>query len=280
MISRRMQKAEFRYQFLDTERLGNYHFLPFLVKEQGITDIVICGGDGSVNQVVSSILNSDVRIGIIPMGSGNGLALAAGIPVNPSQALDIILAGNAQPCDAFSINDQFSCMLCGIGFDAQVAHDFARRKNRGLSVYVSETIKNFFRAPVYPFEIYANGNAFRSHAFFISIANSNQFGNHVTIAPKASLSDGLLDIVVVNRMSRLGLLYELLAQVSRGQLKPMPSGNAGNKGIHYFQTQELTIKNPSSAPLHIDGEPCATATEFRIQVNKHAFLLLQPLQTT
>lgn len=274
MIATRMRNANFSYQVLDTERLGNYSYLPSLIKEQKITDIVVCGGDGSINQLVSSIPGSEVRIGIIPMGSGNGLALAAGIPLNAANAIDIILAGNSMPCDSFSINDRFSCMLCGIGFDAQVAHDFAKRKNRGLSAYVSETIKNFFRAPAYPFRISANGREFRTEAFFISIANSNQFGNRVTIAPKASLSDGLLDIVIVNRMSRLSLLYELLLQVSGGKPTSVPS--TATKGINYFQAAEITIQNPSSAPLHIDGEPSATELEFRIKVNRDQFQLIQP----
>ena len=111
------------------------------------------GGDGTINQVTGALINIPVRFGIIPMGSGNGLARAACIPTKPQEALALIFAGNPQKIDAFLINNQYSCMLSGLGFDAQVAHDFADKSTRGLVRYTQQSIINYFKAHPYQFEI-------------------------------------------------------------------------------------------------------------------------------
>ncbi|MEO6668162.1 MAG: YegS/Rv2252/BmrU family lipid kinase [Ferruginibacter sp.] len=275
LIEKRMTKENFQCQFHDTRKDGIYHFLPSLIKEQKITDVIICGGDGTVNQVSSFLLNVDVNVGIIPLGSGNGLAFAAGISKLSSKALDTIMSGTPEYIDSFYINRQFSCMLCGIGFDAQVAHDFAQQKKRGLATYAKQTMKNFLTAQAYPFIINVNNNQLKTEAFFISIANSNQFGNHVTIAPKASLSDGLLDIVVVNKMNKINMLYSLLRHIKFGKLQPVSENGFSQKDIQYFQTKKLVIQNPNLAPLHIDGEPTLTSSRFEIEIVEKAFRLVK-----
>jgi YegS/Rv2252/BmrU family lipid kinase len=275
LIERQTVAQEIHYQILETRADGNYDFLPALIVEEGFTDIVICGGDGSVNQITAHLLQSPVNVGIIPMGSGNGLALAAGIATEHEKAMEIIFKGKAEYIDAFYINKHFSCMLCGLGFDAQVAHDFAEQKTRGLSMYVKQTVKNFLSAIPYPFIIKLNDLEIKTEAFFISIANSNQFGNHVTIAPKASLSDGFLDIVIVKKMSKIRMLYSLLMQIKLGQITNTEK-KYHQKDIFYFQTKQLLIENPKHAPLHIDGEPATTARHFEIKVVENAFRLLQP----
>ena len=210
------------------------------------------------------------------MGSGNGLALAAGISKKAGKALEIIFKGKASYIDGFYINSSFSCMLCGLGFDAQVAHDFARDPSRGLATYIKHSIKNFLSASSYPFVIEANNANIQTNAFFISIANSNQFGNNFTIAPRASLSDGLLDIVIVNKMSKIKLVYTILKQIRAGQVQQVSGKKFRESGIQYFQTSSLIIQNPSAAPLHIDGDPADTSLLFKINIIEKAFRLLQP----
>jgi len=275
MIEEQTTAQDIFFRILETRADGNYDFLPALIVQEAFTDIVICGGDGSVNQITAHLLQSDVNVGIIPMGSGNGLALTAGIATQPGKALEIIFKGNAAYIDAFYINSHFSCMLCGLGFDAKVAHDFAEQKKRGLGTYVKQTIKNFFSAIPYPFIIKLNDLEIKTEAFFISIANSNQFGNQVTIAPRASLRDGFLDIVIVKKMSKLRLLYAVLLQIKMGQITNTEK-KFRQKDIFYFQTKQLLIENPKHAPLHIDGEPASTARHFEIKVVEKAFKLLQP----
>jgi YegS/Rv2252/BmrU family lipid kinase len=276
LIEAETRKQNIPFQVLHTNADGAYGFLPEKIKAEKITDVIICGGDGTVSQVAASLMNVTVNIGIIPMGSGNGLALAAGISRNVSKALKIIFKGNASPIDGFYINNKFSCMLCGLGFDAQVARDFAAHHSRGLSAYIKLSLKNFLSAKPYPFTIEANNTSIQANAFFISIANSNQFGNNFTIAPKASLSDGLVDIVIVNKMSKIKLVYTLLKQIRVGQVQQTSGKKFHETDIQYFQTRSLVIHNPSSAPLHIDGDPAPTAPLLTINVIEKAFRLLQP----
>jgi len=237
-----------------------------------------------VSAVAAALKGRDTRIGIIPMGSGNGLAFAAGIPRDPGRALDILFAGNASWIDGFLINGRFSCMLCGIGFDGGVAHQFAREPRRGLRTYIKVTLSHFFRARSYTFQIdlstagtaAGTGASFPVEAFFIDIANGNQFGNNVTIAPRADLHDGLLDIVIVRKASRLRLLLSTTRQVLGGYKMTTAPVNAGTKKVLYFQTAGLVIGNPEGAPLHIDGDPAPSAGEFRIEIVPKAVRLLQP----
>ena len=253
---------------------GDYTFLRSLIREEEITDVVIAGGDGTVSQVVSSLMKERVNFGIIPCGSGNGLALAAKISRQPDRALDVVFTGKASPIDGFYVNRQFACMLCGVGFDAKVAHEFARQPGRGLKTYATLVSKNFFSMSPYQFGIISNGLEFSTEAFFISIANSNQFGNNFTIAPKALLSDGLLDIVIVKKSARPMLLYNLIKQIFAGKLKKVESSL--NEPIIYFQTNEVMIRNIGNAPMHIDGDPAETPDELKIEIKKKCFRLIQP----
>ncbi|HSN62451.1 MAG TPA: YegS/Rv2252/BmrU family lipid kinase [Ferruginibacter sp.] len=275
LIEARTTAENIAYEILPTRADANYSFLEDKIMQDSITDIIICGGDGTVNQVTTALKSLEVNVGIIPMGSGNGLALAAGIPVNASKALDIIIKGNAAYIDGFYINNNFSCMLCGLGFDAKVAHEFAQQKKRGLLKYVQLTLSNYFSAKPFPFIIHIKDMEIKTDAFFISIANSNQFGNNVTIAPKASISDGLLDIVIVNKMSKAKLLYSLIRQISLGEITNTRK-KFRNKDIFYFQTKKLQIENLQNAPLHIDGDPADTTSHFVIEIAEKAFKLLQP----
>ncbi len=115
--------------------------------------MLFAAGDGSVNTVVQDVREAGVNFGIVPLGSGNGLAFSAKIPKTSAKALDIVFTGKPSFVDGFLINQSFACMLCGLGFDAQVAHDFAKQKKRGLLTYAQQSLKNFFAAKPLSFEI-------------------------------------------------------------------------------------------------------------------------------
>lgn len=264
------------YEFLFTAEDGNYFFLREKISRDEITDIVICGGDGSISPVIACLLNFKVDIGIIPLGSGNGLALTAKIPRSIDKALEIIFKGKASCIDAFLINGKLGCMLCGIGLDAQVAYDFSLQKKRGLSTYIRQSFKNFLSASPYPFELKIKKIKFHVDAFFICIANSNQFGNNFTIAPEASLSDGLLDIIVVKKMGKPRILWSVIKQMKAGKIRSHEEKKFHTKGILYFQTDTIKITNPRMAPLHIDGDHAQTYKEFNIEILPAAFRLIQP----
>ena len=275
LISKRTSNDNIPYEIIQTNAEADYRFLTDKSESENITDIIVCGGDGTVNQVAAAVRHLNVNIGIIPIGSGNGLALSAGIPRDAGKAIDIIMEGKAAKIDAFLINGNFSCMLCGLGFDAQVAHDFSKQHKRGLVTYTKQTIKNFFSATPYPFVVRINEMIITTDAFFVSIANSNQFGNNVTIAPQASICDGLIDIVIVNKMSKMKLLYSIIKQILSGTVNRSQQKNYRPEDIFYYQTKKLTIENPKFAPLHIDGDPADTAADFNISVVEKAFSLIQ-----
>ncbi|HEX6913761.1 MAG TPA: YegS/Rv2252/BmrU family lipid kinase [Chitinophagaceae bacterium] len=263
-------------EIVETRPDGNYDHLLSKIAGDGSTRVIIVGGDGTVNQAVNGLRNTVADFGIIPMGSGNGLAYAAGIPRQPALALKLAFSGQSKPVDGFLVNGQFSCMLTGLGFDAQVAHDFANKASRGLMTYTRQTLIQYFRAGTYPFELAVGDFHFSTNAYFISIANSNQFGNRVTIAPQASLSDGLLDIVVVQKMNKALLPFAVLRQLRGTNRMQVLAAEALKKNIIYFQSSSIKITNPGRAPLHIDGEPKETAGSYQISVLPGCFRLIQP----
>jgi YegS/Rv2252/BmrU family lipid kinase len=276
LIQTKTTKAGLSFEIFPSVANGDYSFLDELIEAGKFTHIAIAGGDGTINQSINSLKKHNLPFAIIPCGSGNGLAFSAGIPKNINSALDITFNGKVEWTDAFSVNQQFACMLCGLGFDAQVAHDFALDKKRGLITYVKKVIQNFFTAKPYPFVLKLNDKTIKLDAFFISIANSNQFGNNFTIAPKASLTDGILDVVVVTQQTKLNLLLQTLMQVTGfNQLQKAENINK-DTSVVYFQTSTIEIINTALAPLHIDGEPVESVKKMDIKIQPKSFQLVYP----
>jgi YegS/Rv2252/BmrU family lipid kinase len=274
IINAETKRVGFPFAIYPSVANGDYSFLYPIIKEQKFTDVIIAGGDGTINQAVNSLRKQAVQFGIIPCGSGNGLAFSAGIPKDPVKALHIAFNGRSKLTDGFFINKQFACMLCGLGFDAQVAHDFANSPKRGLATYVKKTVQNFFSSQAYPFTLTTGEKEIHTEAFFISVANSNQFGNNFTIAPKASLTDGLLDVVIMTKQNKLGILFQTLKQISGFNRVQRVDIVDEKSSLIYFQTAKLSISNKGDAPLHIDGDPVETLQEMQFTIIKDAFLLI------
>ncbi len=273
IIRQKCVASKFEFEIYNSNADGDYEWVRKKITEEHFTDIVIAGGDGTISTIASALLDLQINIGIVPRGSGNGLALAAGISKNPYKALDIIFKGNSALVDAFTINNQFSCMLSGIGFDAQVAHDFDKQHKRGFWKYTQLTVKNLVGVKTYPFKLFSPSNNLETQAYFVCVANSNQFGNHFTIAPKASLKDGLLDVIVVEKANFLLLLLRVVWHIRFGTF----TLNFKRRfGITYFQTDILRIENPMNAPFHIDGDGKRTAQLFEVKVIPNAYRLLMP----
>jgi len=276
IVEAKTKEKGISYSIFPSVADGNYSFLHSIIKEEKISDIVIAGGDGTISSVVGSLLNENINFGIIPCGSGNGLAHTAKILKQPAKALDIIFNGKASAIDGFFVNDRFACMLAGLGFDAKVAHEFADHPKRGLMTYAQLTLKNFFSINPFRFELKFDKKKIVTDAFFISIANSNQFGNNFTIAPKASLSDGLLDIVIVTAQNKVSFLLQTLKQMAGWNVMEASSVITKKSGVIYFQTDRIEIINHSQAPLHIDGDPAETPAKLTVEIKKKCFKLIQP----
>jgi diacylglycerol kinase (ATP) len=276
VIEEKTKQKNIPFKIYPSVANGDYSFLQDIIKNEKFTDVIIAGGDGTVSQVVGSLMNCNINFGIIPCGSGNGLAFAVKIPKHPAKALEIIFSGKPVLTDGFLVNGQFACMLAGLGFDAKVAHDFINQPKRGLLTYIRLSLKNFFSMRPHKFGLQIDDLNFESDAYFISIANSNQFGNNFTIAPKASLSDGLLDVIIVTDQNKISFVLQTLKQLA-GLNKPVNlSLVQKKKDILYFQTEKLNITNHSLALLHIDGEPAETPEKIKIEIKKSCFRLIHP----
>jgi diacylglycerol kinase (ATP) len=268
--------TEHKFYRLETDAKAIYNEVAALVQTKNITDIIIAGGDGTVNQVVYALQKLPVQFGIVPRGSGNGLALAAGIPKGYAKALKFILDNPiAKPTDAFLVNNKFACMLIGLGFDGQVAADFAISPTRGLTTYAKLSLQNFIKAKAYNFNLKTTDLNVNVKSYLTCVANSNQFGNRFTIAPKAKLDDGLLDVVVIGEMNKLLLVFRTLKQVAGFNKLLHVENMDAKKSILYFQTAELHITNLQKAPLHIDGEAVATAEDLKIKILPNFFNLIR-----
>lgn len=273
LVADTLVKHGYIFQFLPTEQSGNYEFLKSKIEADKITDVIICGGDGTISHITGHLQNVVVNIGIIPMGSGNGLAFTAGIPKDPQKAMDVIVGGTAKYIDAFLINNRFACHNFGVGFDGKVAHDFSVSKKRGPSTYIKLVVKNYFKAKPYHFIVAADGKKLEVSAFFIAVLNGNQFGNSLTIAPKAILNDGLLDIIIFKKSNKLNVFLKMLHQFKRGKVTSIENDK---KLVHYFQAKKIQITNGENALIHIDGEPVDPITTIDMEVIKNAYKLIQP----
>ena len=171
--------------------------------ENGYYGVIVAGGDGSVYEVAAVLCDSDVALGIIPSGSGNGLARHLEIPVDERLSLDVIAENNIVACDYATVNDKpFFCTF-GVGFDAAVSDRFAKQRKRGKFMYFKSALEEFVQYRPQVYTISANGKVFTQNAFLIACCNASQYGNNAYIAPTASMTDGLLDIIIIHAGSPL-----------------------------------------------------------------------------
>lgn len=211
--------------------------------------IVACGGDGTINEVASNLLNTNVKFGIIPLGSGNGLASNMGIPKNIDKAINILKLGSITKIDVGKINDNLFFSNTGLGFDANVIENYELSRKRKLSSYIKAIYKSFKR---FKYEnsvsIEVNDSSYISEPFMLFISNSNELGYNFSLTPKASLNDGFLDILLVARMSKLKLLlFMILTLFKKHHLL---------NEVSTFQSKEIKLKRffNDEVKFQIDGE--------------------------
>lgn len=209
--------------------------------------VVAVGGDGTVNEVARALVGTDAVLGIIPCGSGNGLARHLHIPMNPRKAIEILNQGQIRKIDTLIVNGTPCFCTAGVGYDAFVSEEYAKEPTRGLVTYVRKAVENWFDYTPEQYLIETEEGMFSRTALAITCANANQWGNGFHVAPKASLTDGLIDVTIIHPIKPLNAL-------------PMPVQILGysfdkNPGVETFKTSGLTIRRATPAPLHIDGEP-------------------------
>jgi YegS/Rv2252/BmrU family lipid kinase len=215
--------------------------------DEGATRIIAVGGDGTINEVASVLVGKSIPLGIIPVGSGNGLARHLNIPLNYKKAFQKALVGATIKIDVGHINNRPFFCTAGVGFDAAVAHRFANSKGRGLLNYIKATIITLFKYK--PIQVSIN-NAPVENIFSLSIANANQFGNNAFISPFSNIQDGQLELVKIDILNKLqaGIIAVRLFKKSIHH----------SNDVHIIACKTASIYYAKNAPIHIDGENLVT----------------------
>lgn len=226
---------------------------------EGYDGVLACGGDGTVNETARAMINTGVAMGIIPAGSGNGLARHIGIPIDPIASLDVIAERRVVDCDFGSVNGTpFFCTF-GMGFDAAVSDRFASSGQRGKMTYVRSAFEEFIRYKPQSYRIEVDGEEIAQDAFLVAVCNASQYGNNAYIAPTASITDGLLDIIVIRKMSKAAV-FLLGMDLMAGTL-------GDNRGVIRRSVRRAVIERAVDGPAHLDGEPFSIGR--RIEVECH-----------
>ena len=214
--------------------------------KEGFEAVLACGGDGTVNETACAMINTGVPMGIIPAGSGNGLARHLGFPVDPFMSLDVLAKRNIKDCDYGDVNGRpFFCTF-GVGFDAAVSDRFAACGQRGRINYVRSAVHEFISYKPHTYTIFADDEEIDNEALLVAVCNANQYGNNAFIAPDASIKDGLLDLVVVKSMPKLNSVWTSV-EMMWGTLTK-------NRHVEMRKVRKVTIKCDEPGPTHLDGE--------------------------
>lgn len=229
--------------------------------------VVAVGGDGTVNAVARALLGSGRTLGIIPTGSGDGLARYLGLPRNNRKALDIVFKGNTRPLDVGVVDGHPFVSVCGVGFDALVSENFAKCGQRGLKNYIRQALRAWkkYKAEYYCIRI-DGSTIFEGAATLITIGNSDQWGNNARIAPGADCSDGLLDVSVILPVKTRNLPH-LALLLMNGHL------NRSSRVLG-FKGENICITRSGEGPAHIDGDNFHAGKMLNVGIRKGALKVI------
>lgn len=197
-ILKHLNTAHFQPLFFLTEYAGHAGLLAASAATEGCEIVVAVGGDGTVNEVAAALVNLGTPLGILPSGSGNGLARHLNIPIQWSKAIKVIEQGKSMHIDGGTLNGSWFFNNCGIGFDARIGHKFSKVSKRGFVSYIETVLKEYAGYKPRNYTFWVDNKKFIRKAFVITVANSSQYGNNAFIAPDAKINDGLFDVCVVN----------------------------------------------------------------------------------
>ena len=230
--------------------------------------IVAVGGDGTVNEVARGIVGTEKVLGIIPCGSGDGLALHLGISRFYRQALKCILQKKVIQVDSGLINGKPFFSVCGTGFDAVVSERFAKSGKRGLMNYIDIGLKTWMEYKPQKHLIEIDGKVSAMDASLITVGNSSQWGNNARIAPAADINDGFLDMTAVDRVSALEM-PALALQLMTGTLDK-------NHKVHCYRGREFKISRPTPGPAHADGDWFSAGKDLEIRIVPNSLNVIVP----
>ncbi len=260
IINDTIDKEKYDYEICFTKRAGHAVEIATEAKNNGIDIVVAIGGDGTVNEVARAIVHSDTALGIIPCGSGNGLARHLMLPMNVKKAIEVINQCEIHSLDYGVINDYPFFCTCGMGFDAFISMKFAESGKRGPISYAENVLKEGLKYKPETYELEDETGSMKYKAFLISCANASQYGNNAYIAPQASMSDGLMDVIIMEPFDVLDA-----TQVSFDMFNKTLDKNSH---IKTFKCKKLHIHRSSPGEIHFDGEPVKTGKDIDVHLEE------------
>lgn len=249
-----------------TEYSGHAKVLAQQAAIDKVDIVVAVGGDGTINEIASELVNSEVALAVIPKGSGNGLARHLSIPLDTKKAIACLNTANVKSIDVGQLNDRLFFCTSGIGFDAHVSEKFAQLTKRGLWGYLKTSILSFVNYKPETYAVNIDGRIITSRAFLITFANASQFGNNAYIAPLADISDGLLDISIMKTFT--------FAEIANVGWKLFSKNIHLSKYVTIFKAKHITIERATAGAAHIDGEPISMKPKIEVTIHHLALKVM------
>ena len=266
LIEELLDKEQFDYSIRETEYAGHAYEIAKESKEQGIDIVVAVGGDGTVNEVGRALVHSNTALGIIPTGSGNGLARHLLIPIKIKGAIQVLNDCEITDLDYGIINEHPFFCTCGVGFDAFISEKFAEAGKRGPITYLENILKEGLKYEPETYEIEAENGTIKKKAFLISCANASQYGNNAYIAPQASMSDGMIDVIIMEPFDAL--------EASQISIEMFNKTLDKNNKIKTFRSKEIKIYRKAPGVIHYDGDPIDTGKEIVVTLKEKGIKIL------
>ena len=268
LVRRHLQIDGWELETIITEYAGHATELAKGAAAQGYHGVVAVGGDGTINEVASSLINTSTTLGIVPCGSGNGLARHLCIPIDIEKSLQVIARQIIEDLDYCTVNNTPFFCTCGVGFDAHVSDKFAQAGTRGPVTYLKKTIAEYLKYHCKTYVLETADKTITEKAFVIACGNAAQYGNNAFITPNASIHDGLIDVTVIHPFTPFDtpLIGLLLFTKHLDQ----------DTNIHCFRTSELTIRRDEPGIMHIDGEPLQMPADLHIKCHQAGIKVFVP----
>lgn len=257
-ISSILSPHDLDYKIIYTEFKGHAKEIVKHNLQNNYDTIVAIGGDGTINEVAELLIDTDISLGIIPIGSGNGYARSLNIPMNIEKSIKTIIANKKKLIDTVSINDLFFFNVAGTGFDSHIAELFASNKKRGFISYIKLVISEFLSFKTQQSTLIVDGKESVINYFMISFANSSQFGNNAYVSPNSIMDDGFIEIVI---FKKIGFITAINLAI-RLYLKNIHK----SKHVSYIKTKSAIIDGNENMQFHIDGEPILLKAPININV--------------
>lgn len=266
VIARTLDADRFDCQVRFTEYAGHAAEIARQCVEEGIDIVVAVGGDGTVNEVARSVIHSNTALGIIPCGSGNGLARHLCLPMDVSKAIQVINHCKIEALDYGVINGYPFFCTCGMGFDAFISLKFAEAGKRGPITYVEKVLQEGLKYQPETYEIVDEAGVTTHKAFLIACANASQYGNNAYIAPKATMTDGLMDIIIMEPFNAFDAPQISIDLFSKTLDK--------NSKIKTFRTPRVHIHRSGPGAIHYDGDPVITGADIDVHIERRGINII------